>query len=313
MPTPPIITSDLFKWEGLAAYPLSLVSDGNEATADIELIGVLPASGAYAYSFRLQPGIEYRFSDVLAGSRYQAYVSFRDTGDLLWANRAGLDAIGPNLAAPRTIEVGTPKTITLVLRNPTPQELDFDAAAFADEVSVAHLAVYRFTNAETGKTFYTGSEDERQAVINALPQMRYDGPVFYAEDVPKDGFIPVYRFFDGAKGAHFYTANEGERLLIESTMPNLRYEGPSFYVPAVESRETVPVYRLANVVTGAYLYTAVPVEKAYTLLQGNWRDEGIAFYSMSPQSVQSDAPVAHHLADVGVVQLIGEAPPDPGG
>jgi hypothetical protein len=311
MVTKPIVTSPLFKWEGLGAYPLRLAADGDPQTPEIELIGELPAGGAYGYSFRLQPGVVYRFADLVGDSDYQAFLSNRETGDLLWANPAGLDAVGSALVAPATIEVGAATTLTLVLRSPADRQLPFSVQIFADEVAISDTAVYRFTDVQSGQFFYTGSEDERDAVFSALPQMRYDGPVFYAGDQPRDGLIPVYRFFDPSRGAHFYTASEAERAHLQATTPNWNFEGPAFFVPAAASEDTLPVYRLANFVTGAHVYTIVPAEKAFLLLQGDWRDEGVAFLS-SPSADDAATPAGAGMpgpVEIGLIG-VGELLPD---
>ena len=114
------------------------------------------------------------------------------------------------------------------------------------------------------------------------------------DDVARDGWAPVYRFANIVNGGYFYTASEAERASILQSKPQLRPEGISFWVPGEASASTMPVYRLMNLDTGGYLFTTNPAEKLYALLQGGWRDEGVAFNSL--KSLDSVAQLSESMA-----------------
>ncbi len=137
--------------------------------------------------------------------------------------------------------------------------------------------VYRFAKLDNGQYFYSGSRDERDLIVATMPNFRYEGPVYNAQDNWITGYDPVYRFANLNNGGYFYTASASERDLVFSSYPHFRYEGATFFVPHTASAETVPVYRLANTSTGGYLFTTSSAERSFAVSLGVWRDEGVAF------------------------------------
>ena len=91
--------------------------------------------------------------------------------------------------------------------------------------------VYRFAKLDNGQYFYTGSAAERYLINTTLPNFRYEGPVYNAQDNWSFGYNPVYRFANLINGGYFYTASAVERDSVFTSYPNFRYEGASFYVP----------------------------------------------------------------------------------
>lgn len=150
--------------------------------------------------------------------------------------------------------------------------------------------VYRFAKVDSGQYFYTGNLAERNQIIASLPNFRYEGAVYTAQDNWVTGYDPVYRFANLANGGYFYTASAAERDSVISDFPNFRYEGATFFVPAAASASTVPVYRLANLNTGGYLFTSSAAERAFAVSLGNWRDEGTAFNAPRTESTPNPDP-----------------------
>ncbi len=137
--------------------------------------------------------------------------------------------------------------------------------------------VYRFAKTDNGQYFYSGSAGERDLIIASMPNFRYEGPVYNAQDNWVTGYDPVYRFANLSNGGYFYTASADERDLVFSNYPHFRYEGATFFVPHTAGPDTVPVYRLANTSTGGYLFTTSAAERSFAVSLGVWRDEGVAF------------------------------------
>ena len=171
-----------------------------------------------------------------------------------------------------------------------------DAPAEPTDAPAAPTAneIFRFVKISSGMYFYTASVAERELIATNYPEFRLEGPVFVGDDVARDGWAPVYRFANVVNGGYFYTASEAERASILQSKPQLRPEGISFWVPGEASASTMPVYRLMNLDTGGYLFTTNPAEKLYALLQGGWRDEGVAFNSL--KSLDSVAQLSEPMA-----------------
>ncbi|MCC0175687.1 hypothetical protein I4641_01675 [Waterburya agarophytonicola K14] len=145
--------------------------------------------------------------------------------------------------------------------------------------------VYRFFNPEVGVHFYTASQDERDNVIDNLPQYEFEGASYIAApetDDPLTGISPVYRFFNTSTGVHLYTINEVERDAIQENLPNYNFEGIAYYAYESEVEGTTAVYRFYNATIDAHFYTPSAVERDAVLdglpdyeLEG---ESGISFY-----------------------------------
>ena len=143
-------------------------------------------------------------------------------------------------------------------------------------------AVYRFFNDLTGVHFYTGSEIERDAVLE-LPNFNFEGASYESID-PLTGNpepSPVYRFLNQDTGVHLYTISEAERNFVDENLDNFAFEGEAFFAYPTEEEGTIPIYRFFNTTTGAHFYTPSVAER--DSVEANLPDflsEGVAYYTL---------------------------------
>ena len=104
-------------------------------------------------------------------------------------------------------------------------------AVAAPSTDQSAAPVFRFFDVNTGTHFYSASTTERDSILAARPDLRFEGTAFYEHATAQAGDAPVYRFFDLSDGTHFYTASASERATILSTRADLRDEGVGFYAP----------------------------------------------------------------------------------
>ncbi len=302
----------------LDPYPLGFQADGNPATADLTLEGSLFGAQSYSYRLSLEADVAYRFAAGDGADGFAESVVLVDpiSGDLKWGNEIALTTLGLSpLSAQQVLQnavlAATPGEAVLVVtdqaglrslagldaQSDPPVGSDDPAAggrAFAltvqaDPVAIADDAIFRFVKPDTGMYFYTASRPEAETIRTSFPEFRYEGPAFAGDAEPRADWVPVYRFANQVSGGYFYTANALEADAIVASQPNLRPEGVAFWTPPAASAGTIPVFRLVNLDTGGYLFTASRVEKIFALLQGNWRDEGIAFQSIAEVSAADTA------------------------
>ena len=133
---------------------------------------------------------------------------------------------------------------------------------------VVHM--FRMYDPNSGEHFYTGSEVERQNLIDA--GWNYEGVGF---TFPLTTGDPVYRLYDPVTGEHLYTMDEAEKSRLMSQGWN--YEGIAFNSGF---EDEVPQYRLhnPNETRGAYHFTA-SLEERENLLAVGWEYQGIGWYS----------------------------------
>ena len=148
-------------------------------------------------------------------------------------------------------------------------------------------AVYRFWSPIYGHHFYTISQDDRDLIIDAWPDIwEYEGPAYYAYPAGSapEGTSPIYRFWSDALGGHFYTISEADRDLVISRWSDVwTYEGIAFYAypEGSEPEGTSPVYRFWSDVLGGHFYTISEDDR--NAIINNWSDvwtyENIAWYA----------------------------------
>ena len=314
MRTQPITTVDPATLAGLHPYPLGEIADVRQDEPDFLLQGgVIRYGEKFAYSISLRPGLEYQFRGITAGTDFGATVVDADTGEVLWANAGGRQALGvPQAPATELVQVAEERAVLLVVEGTSEADAPFAVSADASPIDTDEFSVYRFLNKGNGQHFITAWEFERDYVLANMPNMQYQGETFFAADIPLDGFVPVYRFANLINGSYFYTASEAERQSVQDHYSFMRFDGVGFYAPGGPSEESVPVYRLANLKTGGYLYTPLLAEKAYFLLSGAWRDDGFSFFAIDPAAVAALASEALHAAPYGAeLPLLGVAAPEP--
>jgi hypothetical protein len=174
----------------------------------------------------------------------------------------------------------SPRSGTLTVAGQT-ITIDQDTPALTTEPD----PVFRFFNTVSGTHFYTISEGEKDAILQTLPFMRYEGPAFFAYASQQSGTSPVFRFFNTVSGSHFYTISEGEKDAILQTLPQLRYEGPAYYAYSTAHPNTYAVYRFFNTITSTHFYTISEGEKdAILQTMPFMRYEGPAFYAKTGRS-----------------------------
>ena len=79
---------------------------------------------------------------------------------------------------------------------------------------------------------------------------------------------------------HLYTTRIGEYNACGSgNYADWKQEGVAWRAPSKDHSGAKPVYRLYNLRSGDHHYTTSTGEKNKLLASGDWRDEGIAFYS----------------------------------
>lgn len=166
---------------------------------------------------------------------------------------------------------------------------DLDDAPNADQgpSDFEPTDVFAFENDENGAGFLTIEPNERDAILDLLPQFNFEGAPFQAfaadaaaADGP-GGLEEVYRFFNSHTGGHFFTASEAERDAVMETGLGFTYEGVSFAAFAEEGHGTVPVQRIFNMATGVHDYVADAAALATLLADPDARDEGVAFHSVA--------------------------------
>ena len=89
--------------------------------------------------------------------------------------------------------------------------------------------------------------------------------------------VPLYRMYNTKTSEHLWTRSKGEYDSCGSgNYADWKAEGVAWYVTKKSSK---PVYRLYNTKSGDHHYTTSASEKDKLIASGQWRDEGIAFYS----------------------------------
>lgn len=137
------------------------------------------------------------------------------------------------------------------------------------------LALYRLYNPNTGGYFWTGSNDEKQMLVNA--GWIFEGLGWIS---PMDGERPVFRLYDEKKGYHHYTMDVAEKDALVSR--GWRCEGIAWN--SADPQTGKPVFRLCNLNTdpgiesGIHIFTASEEEKN-NLVESGWKYEGIGWYA----------------------------------
>ncbi|MBQ7890142.1 MAG: phosphodiester glycosidase family protein [Erysipelotrichaceae bacterium] len=138
-----------------------------------------------------------------------------------------------------------------------------------DEVEVIPtVPMYRMYNPNSGEHFYTGSEEERDILVEV--GWHYEGVAFNA---PIKG-APVHRLYNPKTGDHMYTMSEKEKNYLMSQGWN--YENVAFNTAADTE---IAQYRLfnPNATVGTHHFTS-SIEERDWLAELGWIYEGIGWY-----------------------------------
>jgi len=203
---------------------------------------------------------------VFSGTREQYAIFTGSDGRIMVAdtiaNRDGRD-IAANF---ETIQFsGATLDISTALIEPS----DTDNSAFQ---------IYRFYNSDTGAHFFTSSIEERNNVIETLPNFVYEGNSYDSNVAASDG-TAVYRFYNSETGVHFYTASEAERDTVLDQLPSYTLEGISYFASLNDSDGGQALYRFYNTSNGTHFYTVSEDERdAIIQTLGHYSYEGVAYY-----------------------------------
>ncbi len=169
---------------------------------------------------------------------------------------------------------------------------DFDARSITSNSTPINgedsgATVYRFFNTDTGVHFYTGDENERDAVEN-LDNFIFEGASYESVDSLSGQSTPVYRFLNEDTGVHLYTVSETERDAVEN-LDNFIFEGEAFSAYETEVEGSIPIYRFYNSTTGAHFYTPSAAERDSVENDlADFQSEGIAYYAL-PITVENQS------------------------
>ena len=136
-----------------------------------------------------------------------------------------------------------------------------------------HVIMHRLYNPNSGEHFYTASDAERSALMQAGWDLEGIGWI-----APKISKTPVYRLYNPNAGDHHYTTSRGERNTLVAAGWN--DEGIGWYS---DDGKAVPVYREydPNAVCGAHNFTT-SVGEHNALGKAGWKKEGVAWYGVRP-------------------------------
>ena len=96
--------------------------------------------------------------------------------------------------------------------------------------------------------------------------------------------VPLYRMYNTKTSEHLWTRSKAEYDSCGSgSYADWKAEGVAWYAP----RGGKPVFRLYNLKSGDHHYTTSLAERDKLLASGQWRDEGIAFYSATKKDTNT--------------------------
>ena len=152
------------------------------------------------------------------------------------------------------------------------------------EPSERGSTVYRFLNQDTGVHLYTASKNERDTILETLPNYEFESFAYVNVDVDSltgdTQAQQVYRFLNQDTGTHLYTTSEVEKESVEANLSNFSLESESFFAYGEEQPGTIPIYRFYNNDTGAHFYTPSEAEKdVVEATLPNYVSEGIAYHA----------------------------------
>jgi hypothetical protein len=154
----------------------------------------------------------------------------------------------------------------MVFATPSPNDI-----AQAPAPPAGSLNVYRFSGLPGWEHFWTASDAERDALINA--GYHYEGVTWNAPATATQ--TPVYRLASPSTGRHFWTTSTVERDILVA-YGGYKLEGIGMY--GADSATATPVYRLNAPGLGTHLWTTSTAERDSLTATGVYSYEGIAWY-----------------------------------
>lgn len=132
----------------------------------------------------------------------------------------------------------------------------------ADDVTISFLG--RDYTATVVRVFTNGSDS-----------LFYD--ISWGYRITVGDAVPLYRMYNTKTSEHLWTRNKKEYDSCGSgNYKDWTAEGIAWYAPNNSSK---PVFRLYNLKSGDHHYTTSIFERDKLVASGQWRDEGVAFYS----------------------------------
>ena len=250
---------------------------GNDAVVNIASTGNVSMdisinNGKVSLNSTDSSEIIMQVSDVYSNSEYTSVVAdgTLDAGDTVTIQLKN-DDFSAEFDGTGSLELTTdheeaPESRVIGTLNEDNPKKDIDDVR---EQTPPSVPMHRMYDPNSGEHFYTGSEVERDFLVNA--GWHYEGVGFNS---PLEG-KPVYRLYEPVYGEHLYTMDEAERAKLISWGWN--DEGVAFN--SAESNE-VPQYRLRNpnAKRGGYHFTGSAQERQ-DLMNVGWVYEGIGWYS----------------------------------
>ncbi len=159
----------------------------------------------------------------------------------------------------------------------------------AQAVAADYLPVQRVQNTTLyGAYFFSIYPTEITTALATNPNLRLEGPAFWASLATGADLHPVHRFRNKTNGSYLYSIYETERAEIAANYAaTFEYEGVAWYARQTPATGWSALYRFRNKTNGTYLFSAYESEK--DAIVATYPDvfalEGIAYYA------RQDAPV----------------------
>ena len=116
--------------------------------------------------------------------------------------------------------------------------------------------------------------------LTLVPTVAWADAAEGEEPVAAADTVPIYRMYNRKTSEHLYTKSAWEYDSCGvGNYADWKPEGVAWDAPASSSK---PVYRLYNLRSGDHHYTTSAGEKNQLVASGQWRYEGVAFYSAKP-------------------------------
>ena len=132
-----------------------------------------------------------------------------------------------------------------------------------------------------GKDYKAQNMGYSDSIPNCLPFYTLRIPLRVKAAYP----APLYRMYNTKTSEHLWTRNKKEYDSCGTgNYRDWKAEGVAWYAPVSSSK---PVYRLYNPKSGDHHYTTSLGEKDKLVSSGQWRDEGIAFFSATKRDANT--------------------------
>ena len=253
------------KGYGKTTITVTANDGGKSAKATLTVWGVYPKPSAPTLKKATTNSLEINAvkgcSYSIDGKKYQSSTKF--TG--LSPNTAYTVYIKKNGDASAFMEESVPNKATFRTQKKT------DPIDPVKPDKVKTISMYRLYNPNSGEHFYTSSQAEIKALVQA--GWKNEGEAWKA---PEKSKTPVYRLYNPNSGDHHYTTSAPEKNSLVSA--GWKYEGIGWYS---DDNKGVPLYRLynPNATTGSHHYTTNITEKN-NLVKAGWKYEGIAWFGV---------------------------------